>query len=671
MSLQLVSLALLLPLVTHAQSSDDWDLVVFGATPAGFAASLAAKEVDPSLRVLLLEPSGYVGGMASPGGIGLRDCELNQIRTNNSTQHRWAMRNAEFYNYTSPVWQPDNWVGERSFLSMLEEAGVELLLRTTFVEGAAGVRVDNDGRLRAIALEGPSDMDWISGKYWVDASYEGELAVAAGATTTYGREPRSQYNESFGGITAGSAGQFSPLISPLVHPGSNSNQLIEFVYSGPDPALRVGEGDGHLMAFSYRACLSTTNFVPITPPQGYDPDDFELARRYLLAQLATNQTPSEPWGNLAYKDGGLNLPKTDACCGFGPVGIDAPGLEVGYATGSRATRAEIAQRIKYWVQGLLWFYTNDTSVPLEIREAHRKNGYCADEWPENSNFPPQLYVREARRLVGDKVFSQNDRVAGCTADSVGLGAWGFDIHEMQRVAVLRGSNSSGNLRGGSDEKEWVVWNEGLTSPGQGGTVIFELPFSIILPKRSELVNLAAPNIPSVSHVAFAAVREEPTLWNLGAAAGAAVGLNLMRNKSGIVPLHEVELGSLQETLIAQGGYVHWPPRANCSVHPALACAAADASAIMVGGAGSAVANGVYKLTDRTEDGLPVFAKAGEGALSLYSYEGAWRIGEFGRNLFYEADAEYDVGPPAANSSRWRAVGDGEDPPPSEIACTLK
>ena len=306
-------------------------VVIFACTPAGFAAALGAKaagkEKGADLRVIVMEPSPYCGGMAGPGGIGLRDCEHDEIRANNSTQHQWGMRNAAKYNVSKPVWQPDAWRGEETFVEMLEEAGVELWRNTTFVEGPAGVE-KNGTELKRVLVEGyrGSSPFWLDAEYWIDASYEGELAVAAGATTVFGREARSTYGESFAGITNGSAGQFHPPISPFVETDGKVGEEegeeegedqdprtpLPFVQNGPDPRTRVGSSDSHLMAYSYRACLTTEDPVALEAPPGYDPQDFELARRYIKAELADGKTPSEPWGNLAYHDGGANLPATDA-----------------------------------------------------------------------------------------------------------------------------------------------------------------------------------------------------------------------------------------------------------------------------------------------------------------------------------------------------------------------
>ena len=545
------------PLLCGSQDPIDnnYDVIVFAATPAGFAAALAAKAAGAQ-RVLLLEPTAHVGGMASPGGIGLRDCEHNEVRTNNASQHQWAMRNAKFYGVDDPVWQPDNWVGEQTFLAMLKESDVELRLNTTFVEGSTGINtaVDSHGlrRITGIKLESGEVLEC---KYVIDASYEGELMIASGHVTyTFGRESQKQYNESLAGITKGSVGQFEYPVNPY---RSDNVTLLKWVQDRPDPRERIGAADDNVMAYSFRACLSknTSNMVPFAPPPGYDPADFELQRRYLLAELAAGKTPHRPWGNLAYHGYPSSKDmKFDACCGMSAVGIDAVGLAVGYANTTRAQRKEIYDKHRYYVQGLMWFWAADPAVPKAIRDEMNSYGLCKDEWPDNGHFPPQLYVREAARIVGDQVYTQNDRVPysemkKCYRDSIAIGSWAFDIHEMERVAV---KNESGQP---------VAYNEGLTSPSNGGVFLFDIPYYVILPQRKEMVNLAVPNCPSVSHVAFAAIREEPTLWQLGQAAGTAAGVAIQHG--GDMPLQDIDHRDLQNSLITQHTFVRWPPDENC------------------------------------------------------------------------------------------------------------
>jgi hypothetical protein len=351
-------------------TNESYDLVVYACTPAGFAAALGARAAGAQ-RVLVLEPTSHVGGMAAAGGIGLRDCEQDQVRDNNSTQHTWGMRNAQFYGVSQPVWQPDNWLGEQTFKAMLREAGVTLRMlgpsdeKMELVEGPSGVVTTTSSgggrRISALRLQstGGREAEVVHAKYVIDASYEGEILAAAGVSSTFGRESAKQYNElGFGGVTRGSIAHFQPPISPFVQDGMP--ELLPYVQAGPDPRTRLGAADDNLMAFSYRACLTTnvSNMVAVTPPPGYDPADFELPRRYLRAELAANKTPSTPWGDLTYH-GYQQLPKSmkyDACCGAAAVGIDATGLAVkagnriaNYANASRRQRAAIAAQHRYWV----------------------------------------------------------------------------------------------------------------------------------------------------------------------------------------------------------------------------------------------------------------------------------------------------------------------------------
>jgi hypothetical protein len=536
-----------------------FDVLVYRATPGGIAAAISAAEMGS--KVLLIEPSSHVGGMATEGGIGLRDGPDYMRSDPRSSQYQWGRRNAMHYGIDdgdsdgdgdgdSVIWQPDHFVGESNFLEMLDESGVELLLDTDFVEGPSGVRIDSSAsagsrRIDAILLENHT---WVQASYFIDASYEGELMQAAGVDFTFGRESSNTYDEAWGGVTNFSAAQFQLSINPF----GDDGQLLRYVNRGNNPASQLGQGDDNLMAYSYRVCLTKDPniSVAVTPPDGYHSADFEIARRLVVAERRLNISLSEPWLYLDYMGYGRipdRMMKYDGCCGVGPVGIDVVGLAVGYANASRALRAKIAADHRYYVQGLLWFWRSDPLVPLSTRKRHLEYGLCGDEWKDNFHFPRQLYAREAARMVGDRVFTQNDRDSTCRHDSIAVGSWGLDVHEMQRIAV-------------QTDEGWKVVNEGLRGDNQGGIFPFEIPYWVILPKREQVGNLAVLGTPSASHVAFSAIREEPTLWQLGQAAGTAAAIAV---STGVESLHDVTIGRLQEALIEQGGVVHWPPNRTC------------------------------------------------------------------------------------------------------------
>ena len=203
--------------------------------------------------------------------------------------------------------------------------------------------------------------------------------------------------------------------------------------------------------------------------------------------------------------------------------------------------------------------------------------------------------------------------------------------------------------------------------------MFELPFFVLLPKRSELTNLMAPNCPSTTHLAFAAIRVEPTLWQLGQAAGTAAAL-----AKGA--LHDLPVSVVQARLLEQKVFIHWPPRPSCDAPPPppptpapITCDVSSpaVTAIDVSGAAAGL-NGRYSRTKRLSGGLPIFALDAHHQLYKGAHQdgGAWRFADFGHGIYYEAHGTNATGngPPAAVSGVWEAEGEGVNPVPKEIAC---
>lgn len=548
-------------IVSGASVQKRVDVLIYGATPAGIAAALSASRTGNAdgnrLSVALVEPSRLVGGMTSPGGIGMRDfghispcCAIIE----------WASLNAQYYGSPEPVWQPDNYVGQHSYRALLRDAlGLELVLGQVLQEGPQAVNKSRTtiSSITTVSTIGGADgsTQWLA-SYFIDASYEGDIVRFTGDISyTWGREAASQYNEDLAGVL-----KPAPHFLAEVEATWKNGSLIKYV----QPAFvlgALGSADKGVMAFSYRACVTQnlTNRIPFheVAPNDYDARDFELMRRYLKALEAKGSVPgfSTIFGVYPYR----NFPreKHDLCdANTFPVTSDAADLQMRYINGSYAERRKVAAEVKYYVQGTLFFLATDPSVPASTQRSVNTYGYCADEWIDNGHFPYQMYIREGIRIVGDKVFTENDWQAAKVDYSIGLGSWGLDIHVVHRAAMPSPRNLS----------KLIVVDEGYTFPDTGAHK-YELPYSLIMPQRAQCTNLAVVVCLSSTHVTWSGLREEPTMWQFGMAAGTAAAMLIrQRAKSpetyrhgDAIPFQDVPMGQLQALLLSQGAVLHVSP----------------------------------------------------------------------------------------------------------------
>jgi len=382
-------------------------------------------------------------------------------------------------------------------------------------------------------------------KVFIDASYEGDLARFAQVTYTYGRESKSQYNESHGGVQTQWTSWGNFLQGSPVSATYNNGTLLPYVSSN---SLAVqGSADDKIQGYSYRLCITKNkkNQAPFPKPPGYNPDDFILLQRYVDTLVKSGKYPQGPPLSflvdiLSYR----NYPpgdKFDLCDSQSAFTSDAIDLNAGWVLGSRAQRKIIEEKHYYYLAGLLTYLSTSSDIPVDTRKSVLEWGLCKDQWPENGNWPPQLYVREGLRIVGDYVLTQNELVGGkCVNDSIGVGSWGIDIHVVQRLAVP-----------GTEGK--YVDNEGqmMTGVPYGKGGVYDISYNTLLPNRNEVTNLLVPVCSSSSHVAFCSIRVEPTYMQLGQASGVAAVLAIQNGLP--VNVHE-----LQSILTKEGINVHWP-----------------------------------------------------------------------------------------------------------------
>jgi hypothetical protein len=448
-------LALLAVLLRPAQAGEA-DVIVYGATPGGFCAAIAAAR--EGAKVILLEPTGHIGGLSTGG---LSHCDSNQMRREALTGlfEEWHVRIAQDYvarGRPAPYDPKDKtpgirWVFEPSVASRVTQAMLT----------EAGVSVVTHCRLRTVEKSGAritvlrTTQGAFTARTFVDGTYEGDLMAAAGVSWVIGRESRAEHGESL-------AGKQYPKPAMKVNgldAAGGPLPLITGTDAGPDAA-----GDGHVMTFSFRLCLTRdpANRVPIPEPKNYDPARFELARRALQAGIRGIGFDLYPLpGNKL--DGNNSI--------HGQVSLGLVGGSDTWHAADETERARIWEAHRQYTLEFLRFLRTDPAVPAKLRADYASLGFCQDEFVANGHFPPALYVRESRRLQGLYVLTQKDILESPRKDdAVAVSSFPIDSHDCQRVVRPDGS----------------VMNEGtilpVRVPQTGVGYAYHVPYRALLPK---------------------------------------------------------------------------------------------------------------------------------------------------------------------------------------------
>ena len=347
--------------------------------------------------------------------------------------------------------------------------------------------------------------------------------AAAGVSYHVGREANSVYNENWNGVQQGvyhHKHYFMDNISPYKIPGDPSSGLLPRI-SAETPGEN-GSGDNKIQAYCYRLCLTKHpgNRVPFTRPEGYDSTQYELLARVLAAG----------WNEYFEKYDEIPNLKTDVN-NHGPFSSDNIGMNYDYPEASYERRQEILNEHITYQQGLLYFTATDERVPEWLRTEMNLWGYAADEFTDNANWPYNIYVREARRMTGEYIMTENDvLVKRAVPNSVGMGSYTMDSHHTQRYVTPEG---------------WVQ-NEG--DIGVHAPRPYQIALGSLLPKQEECSNLIVPVCVSCSHIAFGSIRMEPVFMILGQSAGTIASMAIDRNKD----IHDLSYNEIREKLLSDG-----------------------------------------------------------------------------------------------------------------------
>ena len=513
------------------------DVVVYGATSGGIVAAIQARAMGRT--AIIVEPGRHVGGL-SAGGLGATDIGnkaaigglsrefYRRIGRHYAADAAWRHERREEYRRgrreagEEEMWTFEPHVAERVYRDWLAEKGIEVVFGGRLDLRPGGV--EKAGR-RIVAFR-TEDGRRFAGAMFIDASYEGDLMAKAGVAYHVGREAESVHGESLNGIRAAHARshQFTHRVDPYVVPGDPASGLVPLV--SPDPPGADGDGDRRVQAYNFRMC---TTDVPANrrdwpKPEGYDEKRYELLLRNFEA--GDHRIPWNPvWMPNRKTDTNNNL----------AISTDYIGANHDYPEADHERRERIVADHRGYQQGLMWTLANHPRVPEKVREHFRRLGLAKDEFTDNDNWPHQLYVREARRMVSDYVMTQADcQWTRAAEDPVGLGAYNMDSHNCQRYVTADG----------------VVRNEGDI---QVGVKPYRIAYRSIRPRREECENLLVPVCLAASHIAYGSIRMEPVFMVLGQSAATAAVLAIEGGKA----VQDVEYGALRVRLLADGQVLEW------------------------------------------------------------------------------------------------------------------
>lgn len=534
------------------------DVCVYGGTSGGVIAAVQAARMGK--QVVIAEPGRHLGGMTSGG---LSAVDIGDPRTVGGLAREYFTRLVASYGKTL-VWDKpfssksggpatggaysiEPHVAERVFNEMAQDAKVAVRF---------------NARLASVKKNGPRIVEFVTedgtvfrAKMFIDATYEGDLMARAGVSYTLLREGNAKYGEHYNGIyydakfqprnhhlQPGSNGRVRggqgvwdrdfPL-DPYVIPGDPKSGLLPLVQAG-EPGT-PGEPAPGVQAYCFRLCLTTNaNRIPITAPSDYNPKRYELVARFIAACQANGDDMDLRWFSK-YDP----LPNGKFDFNTATFGGNLPGASWDWPEAGYARRERIAKAHENYHRGLLHFLATDPRVPAKVRNDIQRFGLPRDEFTDNGGWPHQLYIREGRRMVSDLVLTEHHTFGRQVApDSVGLGSYGTDTHEIRRIV-----------------KDGVVTREGKTAGGRGGFGPYQIGYGAIVPKASECENLFVTFALSASHTAFSSIRMEPVFMVTSQSAATAACLALADH----VPVQQVNYARLRERLLADHQILQWLP----------------------------------------------------------------------------------------------------------------
>lgn len=499
---------------------NSFDICVYGESASGVIAAVQAARMGKS--VVLISKNNHVGGLATSG---LTATDMNRNDMVGGLAREFYQRMYEYY-LNPAVWRNESrdvfferaikrtyrgknddrkmqWVyeskvAEQIMLDMLNEAGVSLWTNER-LDLDKGVK--KQGReIASIMLESGKTVE---AKIFIDATYEGDLLARAGVSYIVGRESNDTYKETFNGYRINHKdGTDLTAIDPYIVAGDKNSGLLPYI--DINLPIQQGQADKRVQAYCYRVTLTDdpSNRVKVQKPKNYNPLWYEVLVRRI------QQNPELELQKIITLTPMPNR-KTDT------NHLDFFGASYDYAEASYEQRKEIEQLHRDYALGMLWLLENDPRIPKHMRDEMKDWGLAKDEFQETGNFPHHIYVREARRMVGEYVMVEKN-VAKQNRENVdhpiGVGSYALDCHYVSKVL-----DDEGKLR-----YEGTIFQPITPYP---------ISYYSLTPKKEECTNLLVPVCLSASHVAISSLRMEPVYMVLGQSAAVAASMAIDARQS--------------------------------------------------------------------------------------------------------------------------------------------
>ena len=534
--------------VTLAAAPRHSDVLIYGCTSGAITAAVQVKKMGKTVQLVC--PEKHLGGLTA-GGLGWSDTGNKSVIGGLSREfyHRvwklydqpsaWRWQKREEYGNKGQgtpalditgrtMWVFEPHVAEKVYEDWVKELKIPIV-RNAWLDREKGVTMHGGNITEIRTLDGKS----YTAKIFMDATYEGDLMAASGVDYHVGREATKTYNEEWNGVQTGVLhhrhhfGAVKSPISPYLIPGDPKSGVLPRI-STEAPGVK-GDADKKVQAYCFRMCLTQVpaNRVPFPKPANYNPKEYELLARVFDAG----------WRETFQKFDRIPNGKTDTN-NHGPFSTDNIGRNWDYPEATYSRRREIFQEHINYQQGLFYFIANDPKVPADVRNEFAKWGLAKDEFKATNNWPHQMYVREARRMIGRYVMTENELTKKrSTPESVGMGSYGIDSHNIQRYITPEG----------------YVQNEGDIGVSTNGP--YQISYGSLVPRKGQAANLLVPVCLSSSHIAYGSIRMEPVFMILGQSAATAAVIAIDAK----IAVQDVPYDKLRARLLADGQVLEYKP----------------------------------------------------------------------------------------------------------------